>query len=312
MSILDLIPPTKKEPSVSSIRRQGIMLCYPFEEKRLLSWTPPYFVDPKLDGERCREEENDLLVSSELTPILSVPHIERALREIPRPSGALFDGELYSHGLSFEQIHSRVSRTVNPHPRANRIRFHVFDIWNSPRPQFRRRMELIELSKSFPPEIVLVPTRICNSLDDVLTAYEIYISEGYEGIVVRHIDNLYVPRRSTFLMKFKPKKSDIYEIVDIHEAISADGTPKRMVGSFVCRDREGNEFSVSPGHGWDDERKKKIWFSHIDYCISGTNKQAHPIIGKDVFIEYQNLTLKRKVPRFGRFPFDKNIWLEVL
>ena len=35
-------------------KRTGIMLCYPFEEKRLNKWNPPYIIQPKLDGERCR------------------------------------------------------------------------------------------------------------------------------------------------------------------------------------------------------------------------------------------------------------------
>jgi ATP-dependent DNA ligase len=161
-------------------------------------------------------------------------------------------------------------------------------------------MELIDLSKTFPPEIILVPTRICNSLDDVLAAYEIYISQGYEGIVVRHVDNLYIPRRSTYVMKFKPKKSDIYEIVEVKEATALDGTGKKMVGSLLCRTRGTSDvFSVSPGVGCNEERKKTWW------------KERDKLVGRNVFIEYQNLTAKRKVPRFGRFPFDKNIWLEI-
>jgi len=34
-------------------KRAGVQLCYPFEEKRLAKWEPPYIVQPKLDGERC-------------------------------------------------------------------------------------------------------------------------------------------------------------------------------------------------------------------------------------------------------------------
>ena len=51
-----------------SARRKGIMLCAPLEEKRLLRWTPPYLVQPKLNGERCRAihtPEGYILVSSE-------------------------------------------------------------------------------------------------------------------------------------------------------------------------------------------------------------------------------------------------------
>ena len=35
-------------------RWKGIMKCYPFEEKRLAEWNPPYICQPKYDGVRCR------------------------------------------------------------------------------------------------------------------------------------------------------------------------------------------------------------------------------------------------------------------
>jgi hypothetical protein len=34
--------------------RTGIMLCYPFEEKRLNKWGNKFLLQPKLDGDRCR------------------------------------------------------------------------------------------------------------------------------------------------------------------------------------------------------------------------------------------------------------------
>ena len=35
-------------------RWKGIMKASPFEEKRLTKWNPPYIIQPKYDGFRCR------------------------------------------------------------------------------------------------------------------------------------------------------------------------------------------------------------------------------------------------------------------
>ena len=65
-------------------RWKNIMKCYPFEEKRLAKWKPPYIVQPKFDGVRCRAIPTDtgyLLVSSEENVIFSVPHINEELNK---------------------------------------------------------------------------------------------------------------------------------------------------------------------------------------------------------------------------------------
>ena len=116
-------------PNYDRPKRTGVMLAYPFEEKRLAKWEPPYFVQPKLDGERCRiivQNGVVLMLSSTEEIITSCPHIaQRALEKLPAGE---YDGELYRHGWSFEEIHSVVSRRVNLHPDHEQIQFHCFDL----------------------------------------------------------------------------------------------------------------------------------------------------------------------------------------
>jgi len=49
-------------------RWKGIMKAVPFETKRLDKWQPPYIIQPKYDGDRCRavklDNGNFLLLSS--------------------------------------------------------------------------------------------------------------------------------------------------------------------------------------------------------------------------------------------------------
>lgn len=267
-------------------RWHGVMKCYPFEEKRLAKWEPPYIVQPKYDGVRCRaipletrlKGNEYLLLSSEENIIYSVPHIPEILSNIGIK--AELDGELYCHGMSFEEILSITSRTVNIRSDYNKIQFHVFDIIND-QPQMRRSL-LIENLKGLSPYVIIAPFWLCESLDDVKSAYDQVIEKGYEGIIARHAQAPYERKRSTMIMKFKPKKKDIYTIVGWREEVSVEGVPKGRIGSLIMSSQHGDEFGVSAGLDFDE--KDRLW------------KIKDQLAGKQAIVHYQHLTNK-KIPK---------------
>jgi DNA ligase-1 len=268
------------------------MKCYPFEEKRLSKWKPPYIVQPKYDGVRCRAlpiegTSKFLLLSSEENPIFSVPHLNNIIeRTFPDPLKRVeLDGELYCHGMSFEQITSITSRTVNLHPDHTKIQFHLFDIITN-QPQLARTL-VIEEFRNLSPWIVVAPFYLCNNLDDILQAYDKIINQGYEGIIVRNIDGYYERKRSTKVMKFKPKQQDEYEIIGFQEEIDSGGTPKDTLGSLTCKSGDGNIFNV--GTGFTTERRKQIW------------EARNIIIGETAIVKYQHISSANHVPRFPVF-----------
>jgi len=267
--------------------RKGIMLCYPFEEKRLAKWQGPTIVQPKLDGERCRaiisEKGEVTLLSSEENVITSVPHINEQLMK-PEFRGRELDGELYLHGSDFEYIHSIVSRTVNPHPLQQTMEYHIFDVINE-RPQYDRSMDVQNLPGST--SIKLIPNYICDDLDEVLSSYDKILESGYEGIIVRNFFAPYIRRRSTFVMKFKPKKDDFYVIIGYKEELSIKGKPKDRLGALICKGDDGTEFSV--GSGLTDELRVSLW------------EQRGMLVGNLCHVAYQHITSGRKVPRFPVF-----------
>jgi ATP-dependent DNA ligase len=274
-------------------KRSGIQLCYPFEEKRLEKWNPPYITQPKLDGVRCRalrHTTNDghwtwLLVSSTEDLIISCPHIIEALEMMDIPTDILeLDGELYHHGWSFEEVYSVTSRTVNIHPDYKKIQFHVFDEIVEILSQAKRLVNLNGIE--FNTTITRVPHKIAFSLKDVMAHYREYLDDGYEGIIVRHFEAPYLRRRSIYMMKFKPKKSDSYLIVGYKEEIDKYGEPKGRLGALIC-ESDGQQFSV--GSGLDDSTRKRLW--SIRDSLAG--QYAH--------IEYQHITPGRGVPRFPIF-----------
>lgn len=283
-------------------KRSGIQLCYPLEERRLtdpkFGWVFPVICQPKLDGERARAvnefEDNIDLLSSECNDVTGVPHINQLLEMIKRiieDKGLEMpelDGELYCHQLSFEKIHSIVSRGIdNLHPNMLKIEYHVFDVITAEL-QAQRLTWLQEVLKTIVEgsAIKIVGFRMANNMDELMRIYNDYLDEGYEGIIVRHPFNKYVRKRSSFILKFKPKQSDLYEIIDMEQAISNDGTPLAMIGKFICKGDDGTEFSVGAGNL--THKQREFYWHNPDRAI-----------GKMCLVQYQNLTEKSGKPRFG-------------
>lgn len=270
-------------------KRSGIQLAYPFSEKRLLKWSPPWLIQPKLDGERCRMIVSDgrcLLLSSSEEIIPSVPHINAAgISQLPNGE---YDGELYRHGWNQSKIHSVVSRTKSMHPEYEKIQFHIFDIvkeGNQAERVFDLLRGLPELSSPlFKVQSILVETK-----EQLYTFYDHYIKQGYEGFILRHLGAPYVTKRSLYMMKFKPKQTDEYSIIGVNEAVSESGHLLEMVGAFVCVDDMRTEFKVGAGKLTHPERRL-LWSMHLD----------GEVIGKVLEVEYQTKSTKNRVPLFSR------------
>jgi ATP-dependent DNA ligase len=284
--------------------RKGIQLCYPFEEKRLSKWTAPFIIQPKLDGDRCRaiidSDGKCLLLSSEENEFISVPHINRAIESLGLRSIEL-DGELYIHGAPHSDIHGIVSRTENIHPDSSLMEFHIFDLV-SHLPQVDRLSQLWETipSLTYSP-IQKVPIMLANDVDDIMRCLDKYMNLGYEGLVAREASAPYVRKRSTSMMKFKPRKEDIYEIMGWQEEISIEGIPKESLGSIICASDGGMDwigawnprkplpsgyFSVGSGSLLTRNAREELW------------KIRYSFPGKYARVKYQHMTSARGVPRF--------------
>ena len=275
-------------------KRSGFMLAYPFEEKRLNKWTFPVLVQPKLDGVRCgitqSEDGSVVLKSSTQEDIISVPHVNNFIEEFCGHNNLTIpelDGELYFHGWSFEDIFSITGRTVNLHESFTKIELHVFDLRLGALPQWVRLSKLHDFMKLVPKSspLQLVTTKPANSFDEVWNLYQNFTSEGYEGIIVRELNNLYLPRRSTQLMKFKPKKDDWYTIIGSIEEVDKYGIPKNRLGALICLGSTGDTFSV--GSGLTDKMRVDLWQQDLKGWLCR--------------VQYQHITPGKGVPRFPVF-----------
>lgn len=281
-------------------KRRDIMLCYPFEEKRLVKWGGRAVVQPKLDGIRCRavwneEEGRWVLLSSEANEIVGVPHINEALRGLPAKE---YDGELYTHGMPFEEIVSRAKRQEgNIHPQYHQLQYHIFDLV-SPLPQIGRLLDLKNILSTDGEAIQRVQSYVCRGVDQVMGYYRSICARGYEGIIARKLDGMYERRRYTGIMKFKPKKKDWYRITGWKEEVGKHGEPKGSLGAIIFRGDDGSEGSV--GSGLTAAQRKDLW------------NGRDGLIGRLVEVEYQHITPGKGVPRFPVFIriIDPNKWEE--
>lgn len=261
-------------------KREGIMMCAPFSFKRFEKWGNQAYLQPKLNGERCRiiwdSEGKVFLRSSYNKEIVSVPHIYQALSEIELVNTEK-DGELYVHGMDLRVIQSIVSRTVNLHPDFHIMQLHMFDnvdntVQCNRLDTFYNDADIFKGIES----IKIVETELVTSNDEVAKYLKEYMDSGYEGIVLRKVDGIYQrDLHSTQIMKLKPRKDDHYVIVGVQEEIDIYGAPKGALGSFQC-ERNSKPFSIGTGKLLTRANREFYW--------------KNPPIGKTLHIKYQELT----------------------
>lgn len=238
----------------------------------------PAFVQPKLDGFRCISDPNKSLWTRTRKPYVSVPHIVEAL-----PEDVRLDGELYNHSYkaNFEKISHLVNQKTDPADGHEVVEYHVYDV-NMPG-TFAERHEWLKKNLPKRKPFVLVETIEVKNEDELMEAFEHYLSLGYEGAMVRNADAPYVGKRSYDLQKIKEFDDDEFPIVGIEEG---KGRLMGHVGKFICVTKEGTEFGAKMVG--ELSRLKEFFENHELWK------------GKLLTVKYQGFTTKNRVPRFPR------------
>lgn len=270
------------------LKREGIMLCQTpnptnlrkaslnGEGKRLI-------VQRKLNGERCRVEwfHGEPVLISSYGNIFNLPHIKEALILSNNPQEP-WDGELYRHGWPREKIHSVCSTSrKEPHLEHNQLQFHIFDVQREDL-QYWERWAILKYYTFIYPTIQIVETEII-PFDFWLQKTESYLSEGYEGIIIRNPLGFYQKKHVSTILKFKPTEQDEYEIISVIEAISEEGESLSMIGAFWVKGDDGAPFKVSAGKLKHDKRRH-YWF------IQST------LPGKTLIVKHELLKTSNDIP----------------
>lgn len=195
------------------------MLAFEFDKYEKLLFTVPTFIQPKLDGVRCYLDDKRLTTRSG-KPIKSCPHLELPLFGL--------DGELYSHDLKhdFNKIIS-LTRKTDPTPEdikesAEKIQYWAYDLPDLANNVFSERYALLARliqEYDYQGKLKLVPTYEIKSKEEMLKYHEQFISEGYEGSIIRMDLGGYENKRSKQLLKYKDWQDAEWEIIDVLEGV---------------------------------------------------------------------------------------------
>ena len=269
----------------------------------------PYIATPKIDGIRFLMVDG-VAVSRTFKPIRN-KHIQDLLSQY-LPDG--IDGELTS-GDTFQSSTSAIM-SIEGSPD---FKVWVFDYVDPKKEEidiYKERMhDLFDiedklLSQDPPFEYkFLSGGHIVRTLEEIERLETIYLSEGYEGLMLRDPMGTYKFGRSTvnenILLKVKQFVDDEAVLLDIQEKMhnenpaekDAFGHTKRSsslegmvgadtAGNLIVKNKEGQEFSI--GSGLNDALREELW----------NNKEEY--IGKFVKFKYFAVGVK-ELPRHPVF-----------
>lgn len=174
----------------------------------------PCHISKKYDGIRCLaylddiaenklyKEKHVILLSRQRKTFNNLYHIKKELFPILQANPRLvFDGELYSHKYTFQEIISAVKRD-DPNNLTAEVEYHTYDLITQG--GFKHRFALLSSLVKNLKYIKLVDAPLINSANDIEPFHQKWIAEGYEGVMIRNSDGLYKQDgRSQDLLKYK-------------------------------------------------------------------------------------------------------------
>lgn len=223
------------------------------------------YSQPKLDGIRCIANSKGLWTRTG-KPITSCPHIWEEVRDLLESNpNVTLDGELYNHELKqdFNKIVSLVRKTKftdDDLAESQRlVQYHVYDIHCSTNPDVTFSIRNVELEEyvtdSFEMYVHLVPTAFCYNQDELDELYSSYMTDGYEGQMIR-LDEKYENKRSKYLLKRKEFITEEFEVVSMEEG---QGNWSGHTKRFILKLEDGRE--VGAGVRGNQEQLSKLWES---------------------------------------------------
>lgn len=243
----------------------------------------PAYGQPKLDGHRCIAVVGD----SEVTlwtrtqkPITGVPHIIEAIKELNLKPGTILDGELYNHDYKdkFEELTSFIRQEV-PKEGHEVVQYHIYDYASNQNVFSKRAESLAYLKTAVKDPLIVVETWIIPDAEYAIDVFQTFRELGYEGLMLRNLNSMYVNKRSYDLQKVKEFDDAEFKIVDIEEGRGR----LQGKGIFICEAENGETF-------------KAKMIGNIDALDAYWNTPEE-FIGRIVTVQFQGYS-KYGIPRF--------------
>ena len=246
----------------------------------------------KIDGLRCiiyLGDDGKLHTSSRgatnydsaMFEILTHPALIKLFKN---NKGLMLDGECYHHGYTLQQINS-IARTQKVAKDLEVLQFYWYDIVDLNNPFKTRLAKMKSIAselKEYGSEISWEPDRIfkenelriqfvpqveVSGWDNMMKLHNEYVSEGWEGLVIRDPEKPYKPNgRTNDMIKIKVYKDDCFKVVGKEAGLRGS---EDMV--FIMQMPDGRTFKAKPFG--DREQKQEYWINfeekyngHIGEC----------------------------------------------
>jgi DNA ligase-1 len=264
------------------------------------------FVEYKYDGVRVIavvKNGHATLYSRNGKLLNNFPHIAQALSK-PEFDGLVFDGEVMSE--NFQALMKQVHRKENASTAdAYLALFDVIPVndffagkCSTPAFQRRKNLESLALNQQFASCIRIVD---CVLLDlDTDAGQQLFaqlnrnaLDQGYEGLMIKPVNQPYVCKRSHAWLKIKPYIEVTLEVTSLEEGT---GRNQGRLGALVCEGvDDGNAITVNVGSGFSDDQRVEFWKAR-----DSVNGQLVEVRA-DAITQNQDGSYSLRFPRFKTF-----------
>lgn len=221
----------------------------------------PKFASYKLDGIRCIFHPQLGMIARSLKPIPNKQLQEKFkfMVEIARRGNRIYDGEIYSHDNTFQEItracmtqdftdkdtQKKLMKELKFKHKAEldvyimrlltSMKFHCFETYFDGIPEvFMNKISIIKNLDHH--SVVPVSQWVVNSADEVQALFKKALSEGYEGLILRAPESTYKFGRSTlkeeFMLKVKPFETEDLIIKDVLQASEVDPEAEKKINEL--------------------------------------------------------------------------------
>lgn len=249
----------------------------------------PLIIEPKYDGVRTIVVIQEGMIKYFSRNGKEFENFSVFDKHLSSHNSVVLDGEVI--GVNFNQLMTMAKRKYNVDSSA--IKFRVFDIMSINGVPTKESSTPLAIRKNWLETKVLphIPVGSLSSLDteavvqqvpyfkvhsykELNDMYNHFVSQGFEGAIVKTINGPYEYKRSKHWIKIKPTHTIDLPIINIAKG---EGKYKDTLGALVV---ELNGKDVNVGSGYSDTDREELWKRH----------HRESLIGTVIEIKYQEMT----------------------